>query len=312
MNELPSVGVVIPNHQRAAELEAAVASVRDQTYEGPVHIYLVYQDRPELRRLLDRLGEGVTIVKYEPDPWRAAIAAQRNEGLRAAKEDLVAFLDDDDLWHPGKLDLQVRCFMEHPHLVACGTGVVKFEDEGMLRWPTEAGPARELSDYEVRRSGWLMTSSLLVRGDLARSLGLNENPEWLGLDDYDFKLRLSQYGGIAYLPQALTALRVHEGSTSRSRRALHYARALAVLAGWMRQGHRSMADRRALVVRCLAAAVLGGPTSDPDAIRVVEHALDGGAAGRSDRWLAVAVKAAWRSQRVVPALRRLVPSRYVE
>ena len=312
MRALPSVAVIIPNHRRIAELQAAVASVRAQTYAGRVHVFLVYQDHPGFASIRARLGNDVSAIPYEPESPRASIAAQRNAGLEASSEDLVAFLDDDDLWHPGKLDIQVRALTSFSGAVACGTEVVKFTEDHDLVWPSATPEPRLLTRYEVRRSGRLMTSSLLVAGEVARSLRLSERVDWLGLDDYDFKLRLSEQGSIVYLPQVLTALRVEGASTSRSKRAAHYARAFDVLTTWMKEGHRTRADRRAFWTRLVATAVLAAPTDDAEAFALIDRSLDGSVLGRWDRRLAAVVKRMWHSRRVVPALRRVIPRRYVE
>ena len=54
-----------------------------------------------------RLGPGVTGIPSSDEDGRNPITVKRNLGLRASNEDLVAFLDDDDLWHPRKLRAQV-------------------------------------------------------------------------------------------------------------------------------------------------------------------------------------------------------------
>ncbi|SVD85510.1 uncharacterized protein METZ01_LOCUS438364, partial [marine metagenome] len=54
---LPSVGVIVPNHDRIDQLVEAVESVQDQTYTGRVQTYVVYRPRPEFDQVLRRWGD---------------------------------------------------------------------------------------------------------------------------------------------------------------------------------------------------------------------------------------------------------------
>ena len=45
----------------------------------------------------------------------------RNAGLREAGGEWVAFLDDDDVWHPCKLAWQAEALQAHPEVGALGT-----------------------------------------------------------------------------------------------------------------------------------------------------------------------------------------------
>ena len=124
----PSVAVVIPNHSRIAELEEALASVEAQDYPGRVHTYLAYWPRPEIEPLLASLGDGVTAIASVNEAGRNSLATKRNLAIDASSEDLIAFLDDDDLWHPSKLIMQVSELRSNGDLVAVGVEVVNFSD----------------------------------------------------------------------------------------------------------------------------------------------------------------------------------------
>lgn len=307
------MAVVIPNHRRITELEAALASVASQTYPGEVYAYVVYQERPQIESLLLTIGPWVKAIPFTPDRSKASIAAQRNVGIEAAGEHLIAFLDDDDLWHPEKLRLQVAAMHSQNDAVGACTGYMKFTSDESFAWlKLSDGPVTKLSAYDVRRSGRFMTSSMIVESKVAKELLLDDRPEWLGLDDYDFKLRLADRGPILGLPQVLTALRADRTSTSRTQPTLQYARSLDVLVEWIKRGHRSFADWRALAVRCAVTAVFPVHRGEVEAEDLVDQALDGSLLGKVDRVLAWAIRSAWRSKRFVPAIRALVPRRLVQ
>ena len=308
----PSVAVIIPNHTRVSELRDAIASVRAQRYAGAVRIYLVHEPRDELRPLLEEGDPDLVAIPHQTDPGAASIAARRNVGLAASTEDLVAFLDDDDLWHPDKLSRQVEA-LRSTGAIAAVTGFMNFPAGAHPRWPQhQARPLEILSLYKLARSGFFMTSSAVVDGQIARGLRLDERPEWIGVDDYDFRLRLANLGSSVLVPDVLTALRLHATSGSRARPNLHFARALDVFARWFADHRWSLSAWRALAVRLPVTAVFPGPGRDGDAEALLFEALDGRVLGPLDRILALAIKAAWHSKFVVPAVRKFVPTRLLQ
>src|SRR5262245_349820 len=65
--------------------------------------------------ILASYGDRLRVVSQ---PNAGAVTA-RNVGLRAARGDLIAYIDGDDLWHPEKLARQVARFQARPGLDVC-------------------------------------------------------------------------------------------------------------------------------------------------------------------------------------------------
>jgi glycosyltransferase involved in cell wall biosynthesis len=53
----------------------------------------------------------------------AGVSAARNYGLEVAKYNLIAYIDDDDEWHPLKLSVQRKLLEKHPLAVGCFTNI---------------------------------------------------------------------------------------------------------------------------------------------------------------------------------------------
>ena len=155
----PRVSVVIPVRNGKDYLQEALDSVLQQSFTD-LELLLINDgstddnyDRYALQdsriRVIHLTGTGVS---------RA-----RNVGMAQSRGDLIAFLDADDIWFPGKLMAQVQYFDSHPE-----AGVVfgKF-----IRWPAlpEGGfapasalteDASQLTAADPERSGWLYTRLL--------------------------------------------------------------------------------------------------------------------------------------------------------
>lgn len=106
------VSVIIPTYRRSEMLTRAIESVLCQSYAN-IELLLVNDNEPD-DLYTDDLKKRVK--KYEADPRFHLVmqdrhvngAMARNVGIRMAKGEYVAFLDDDDWWKPDKLGEQVR------------------------------------------------------------------------------------------------------------------------------------------------------------------------------------------------------------
>jgi succinoglycan biosynthesis protein ExoM len=91
----PAVSIIIPTFRRPARAVAAAESALAQACSATFEIVLVDNDPAAsamgpLRAVCDTR---VTVV-HEPHP---GVASARNAGLRVARGDLIAFLDDDEI-----------------------------------------------------------------------------------------------------------------------------------------------------------------------------------------------------------------------
>lgn len=299
---LPSVAVIIPNHHRIEETLAAIASVRDQDYQGVTRISLVYQRRSEVQRLLDEAGS-VSAIAYDDPGGINPIAAKRNLALRSSHEDLVAFLDDDDVWHPSKLRAQVDALREDRAAVGCSTDYVAFSTPPA--WcPLAPKGVRAVSMLGVLRTAVITTSSVLVDGAVARALRFVERPDWFAVEDYDLWIRLRAHGRWLHVPQQLTGLRVDAATTSRQSRPRQLAKSLDVLAARTAEHGRDLALMSAALERCLTVALAGRLPRDPQAENILNRALDGRLFGRLDSVVSHVIKRVWRSKVALPAIHR--------
>jgi glycosyltransferase involved in cell wall biosynthesis len=107
----PLVSVILPVHDRAAWIARAITSVLDQTYPAIELIVVDDGSTDDTPRVAGQFGSRVTVLRQE----RAGPYAARNLGIRAARGDLVAFVDSDDAWLPDRLSRQVP-LLERPEV----------------------------------------------------------------------------------------------------------------------------------------------------------------------------------------------------
>lgn len=192
------ISCVVTAHDRPSLVKRAVASVRAQTYPD-VELIIVDDGSTEeaaaaVRDLAAR-DDRTELVRHERP--RGPMAA-RNAGVGAAAGSLVAFLDDDDEWLPGKLEAQEPYADDHS-MVSC-TAMIRTRSGRSPQ--VRAGFDVLTQDFEelFRSSRFLYPSGLLLRTEVFRGLGGFED----GFAEWDFFLRAAdRYGPAAVVGEPL-------------------------------------------------------------------------------------------------------------
>jgi glycosyltransferase involved in cell wall biosynthesis len=117
-NPAPRVSVIIPSYKTADLIAACLDSVFAQTYTDFEAIVVNdgSPDTPELENVLQpyisREKERLVYIKQE----NKRAAAARNNAIRQARGEFVAFLDSDDTWYPNHLAAQMQWIDDDPSL----------------------------------------------------------------------------------------------------------------------------------------------------------------------------------------------------
>ena len=207
------VSVVIPTVDRPALLGEAVASALAQTHRDLEVIVVLNGATAETAAAAKRYGADakVRVVAME----RGTLAAARNYGMTFAGGEWIAFLDDDDIWLPEKIALQLAAAHESgADLVTCD--FVKFDEAGDIAGtglpPLPAGLSyAEALMLENYLSGG---SAAMVRAAAIRSLG-GFDARLKGCEDWDMWRRMAWDSKITRVDRVLVKYRQHGTNMTR-------------------------------------------------------------------------------------------------
>lgn len=194
----PSVSVVIPTRERPSLLLRALRSVLAQTFDDYEVIVVLDGTDAHSAAGVTRLGDAR--VRLEELLRSRGPGAARNAGVRTARAELVAFLDDDDEWHPEKLQVQLDARRGRPpRTIVTATVTARQAGRRDRVWPTRLPRDGEpLGDYLLARRGlrWgetlVQTSTLLAPRSLLLDVPFREDlPRH---EDYDWLLRANEAG----------------------------------------------------------------------------------------------------------------------
>jgi glycosyltransferase involved in cell wall biosynthesis len=235
----PLVSVVLPTRGRPDLVRLSVCGVVEQDYDGPIECVVVH-DQEEPDTGLEALGTELRSVRVVRNDGPPGLAAARNAGRPHTTGPLIASCDDDDVWHPEKIRLQVRRMLAEPQLLVLGTGIrLLMADDHVVDWPGDSPDITRDQLLRGRRKE-LHSSSLLVRRaayDLAG--GYDEQlPQSYG-EDYEWLLRVVPHGGIGVINQPLADIRKNNPSWFRER-----SEVVAAALEYLLTSHPELAETR--------------------------------------------------------------------
>ena len=208
----PLVSVILPTRGRPDLVRAAIAAIVGQTYPGPVECLVVHDQEPPDPALAS-LGSGEHQVRVLANHRTPGLAGARNSGLAEATGSFIATCDDDDIWHPAKLQAQITRLLDQPDLLVVGTGIrLMLPDGRIISWPARAEriSQRLLVRNRVKE---LHSSTLAMRRDVYAKAGLYDEKTPHGYaEDYDWILRVARVGRIGAVVSPLADIRKDSGS----------------------------------------------------------------------------------------------------
>jgi glycosyltransferase involved in cell wall biosynthesis len=136
-------------------------------------------------------------------------AAARNTGIRAARGEFIALLDDDDVWEPEKLARQVEALRQAPDdtgLVYCGYRVIAERTGEVAFEYLPSPPAAEFAD--LLHSTLFNSSVPLVRRRCLEDAGLFDE-KLTGTQDRDMWLRIARRYRLTFVEEPLVICYIH-------------------------------------------------------------------------------------------------------
>ena len=202
-SEQKSISVVIPTRNRAQLLRLAVASALSQSLK--IQEVIVVDDASDDDTDAVVLSFNDARIRHIRNDFPLGAGACRNVGIEAARGDMVAFLDDDDIWFTDKLEKQYTKLWQANHLDdgLCLCGYVRLEGRNSRSVCSEG--EFDIIDFSqgvdwryrvIATSGWLVPRELLVRAGMFDT----DLHIW---EDWELALRLYELGKFVYVAEPL-------------------------------------------------------------------------------------------------------------
>ena len=162
------------------------------------------------------------IKQYINQGWPIIYHYQNNEGLSSArnkaielsKGEYLAFIDQDDLWLPEKLEKQVILF-DDVNVGLVFSDTIFFNEDGIEKQLyKKKKPPTGLVFREILSEYFISLETVIIRKDALAKLDQYFNPFFQVIEEYDLFVRLAYHWKVAYVNEVLAKWRVHEASST--------------------------------------------------------------------------------------------------
>jgi len=190
---------IITTYDRPTFLADAIESALAQTH-GLAELIVVDDCSPsDIAAIVGAFGERVHYLRLARN---RGPSAARNAGVAAARGEVVAFLDDDDLWLPEKIERQIEALAAGHEACLCGLRVAQPARSQIV------DTDRVTADDLRWGNPFCGTTGLVARRDALLAEPFDETLRWA--EDWDVYLRLALRQPLTHVPEALFERRYGE------------------------------------------------------------------------------------------------------
>lgn len=216
---MPTVSVIMPCFNHGRFVAESAGAILGQTLSD-LELIIIDDCSSDnswaaIRRVAQR-DRRVIAIRHAKNQ---GASRSRNDGLRAAKGELIGFCDADDLWEPEKLARQAELLRCHPEYDVAFCDAFIIDEDGALtgerfsdRFPVPHNASGRYFEHLLRRNFINMQSVLMRRKCLRHAASFDEHIKWV--EDWWYWVRLSRRHRFGYTPECLARYRVHGHSTN--------------------------------------------------------------------------------------------------
>jgi glycosyltransferase involved in cell wall biosynthesis len=218
----PRVSVIIPTFNRARDIGRCLDSLFAQTFRDFEVLVCDDGSKDDTGAIVAGYASRLDL-KYRWAENFGGPARPRNDGVANARGQLLAFLDSDDWWAPGKLAASVLAidsgadFVYHDLYLAA-----RSQQRVFLRKSPTRDLVKPVVDDLLANGNGINNSSVVVRRDLMERIGgFTEDRSLIASEDYDAWVRVAKLTDrFVRIPQTLGYYWIGDGNISNPRRTI--------------------------------------------------------------------------------------------
>ena len=210
----PKVSILMASWNRAHLISRAVESALSQSFQDWELIIVDDGSSDNTSEAVKRWQEKDARIKYFYSEHTGRICKVSNFGLRRARGQYIAILDDDDAWaNPDKLKIQVEFLDKNSDYVGCGGGFIVIDEKGREKLRFLKPEKDENIKLRALMANPMANSTTLFRYDAAKKVGFYDET-LLQFADWDFWLKMGLIGKLYNFPRYFAYYQMSEKGSS--------------------------------------------------------------------------------------------------
>ena len=231
---MPHVSVIMNVRNGAVTLRASIDSVLAQTYQDWELVF--WDDCSTDASASIAASYSDPRIRYLLSPEDTPLGRARDLAIRQARGEWIAFIDQDDLWVPNKLELQLAAAGSDPAVGMVYGRTVSFFPDGSERDYDHRHEYMPLPDGDIFRelfedSCFICVSSTMMRRAAVAALG-GIPAEFQVSPDYFLYLALARGHRVRAVQQVVCRYRIHSGNMTHHTGRRIQAEVLRLLDRW--------------------------------------------------------------------------------
>ena len=216
MKKMPLVSVIIPTYNRLAYICKAIESVLVQTYKNYEIIVVDDGSTTNVKQVLEAYMNKIKYLYQE----NRGLAAARNKGVKNSCGKYLAFLDDDDLFEPRKLEIQVPILENNPNTGFVYSDCYEFDMDNPSELRLNLAVGRDKASSEFSKLFFINPNvripTVLIRRQCFKNVGLFDE-DLAQHEDGDLLLRIALQWKVNFSNYPSARVRYHTDRMSQNR-----------------------------------------------------------------------------------------------
>jgi glycosyltransferase involved in cell wall biosynthesis len=209
----PLISVIMPAYNAQEHIKSAIESILNQTYRQFELIIVDDSSTDKTPYIIRAYAKKDKRIKVLRNTSKRNIAHVLNLGIDAARSNIIARMDADDIAVSRRLELQYKSLNMSPHIAVVGADVLIIDAVGnkiaMRKYPETS---KDLKKCLFRYSPFAHPV-VMFRKNMFEEVG-KYNPKYSPTEDLDLWFRLGKKYEFSSVPQPLLLYRVYEKSSS--------------------------------------------------------------------------------------------------
>ncbi len=209
MTSQPKVSIIMPVFGTEKYIKASIESVLAQDYQNWELVIVNDCSKDKCEEII--LGFDDSRIKYIKNEKNSGALVTRNNAMKNATGDYIAFLDSDDLWKKEKLSTQIEFMQKNNYDFSCTN--YEHIDENSKALNTFSTAPKKITAKNFMRWNWCGCLTVMYN---AKKLGKFYLENYKMRDDWALWIKISKKSPCYLLDESLAYYRVRTGSQSTS------------------------------------------------------------------------------------------------